>query len=242
MNLNLFKRSDKVEADFPLEIVRTNRRRSASIRVDNGQVKIIIPKGLSDEGLKRLIQKKTPWIHQKLREFSKITPMKTKEYVTGESFTYLGKNYRLKLTGNDSGEVRLRGGRLVLGVDKSLSEGDRVVFVKAALERWYLSHAEKRLREKTARYAKILGVKPQYLKVRDYKSRWGSCSSRGGISYNWRIIMAPHQIVDYVVVHELCHILHHNHSAVYWRAVERVIPDYRVCREWLRVNGVGLAI
>lgn len=69
---------------------------------------------------------------------------------------------------------------------------------------------------------------------KDYKSRWGSCSTTGDISYNWKIVMAPHRIVDYVVVHELCHLLEHNHSAIYWRHVERIIPDFKKCGEWLK--------
>ena len=224
----------------PLEVVRTNRRKSASIKIENGQVKVIIPKTLSNKALNQLIQKKTPWIRKKLKEHSEITPMKPKEYVSGESFAYLGKNYRLKLTGNDSGEVKLKGGQLVLGVDKSLAEDDWRGFVRDRLVDWYISHAESRLREKTARYAKILGVKPQSITVKDYKSRWGSCSSKGDISYNWKIIIAPHHIVDYVVVHELCHLIHHNHSPEYWKVVEKVVPDYKDCREWLKENGTKL--
>ena len=130
----------------------------------------------------------------------------------------------------------------MLGVDEDLSETDREVFVKGALEKWYLSHAEDRLREKTARYAKIIGVKPSSVTLKSYKSRWGSCSSKGDISYNWKIIMAPHHIVDYVVVHELSHMIQLNHSPAYWRSVERFIPDYQQCRKWLKVNGVRLEL
>jgi predicted metal-dependent hydrolase len=78
--------------------------------------------------------------------------------------------------------------------------------------------------------------------VKEYKARWGSCSSSGDVTYNWRIIMAPHHIVDYIVVHELCHLLEHNHGPKYWKHVKSVVPDYKECREWLKVNGEGLRI
>ena len=242
LNLNIFNRSDDVDSEFPVEVKRTNRRKTASIKIEEGKVQVIIPKTLSKKGLQKLIQKKTPWIRRKLKDQSEYALAKQKEYVSGESFAYLGKNYRLKLTQNDSDAVKLKGGRLVLGVDEDLSETDREVFVKGALEKWYLSHAEDRLREKTARYAKIIGVKPSSVTLKSYKSRWGSCSSKGDISYNWKIIMAPHHIVDYVVVHELSHMIQLNHSPAYWRSVERFIPDYQQCRKWLKVNGVRLEL
>jgi len=241
VNLNLFASKVK-EPDFPYEVKRTNRKKSASIKVVEGRVEVIIPKTLTKKGLLQLIQNKTPWIVRKLKEQSEITPTKPKEYVSGESFAYLGKNYRLKLTQNDSGEVKLKSGQLVLGVGENLSETERDRFVKGQLERWYVDHAEQRLREKTSRYAEIIGVRPKSIKVRDYKSRWGGCSSKGEISYNWKIIMAPHHVVDYVVVHELCHMIHHNHSPEYWKTVERVYPDYRECRDWLKVNGDKLLV
>lgn len=80
------------------------------------------------------------------------------------------------------------------------------------------------------------------VKVKSYKSSWGSCSRSGDISFHWAIIMAPHYIVDYVVVHELCHMIHHNHSPAFWQQVEKVLPNYSECRGWLKVNGQELNI
>jgi hypothetical protein len=102
--------------------------------------------------------------------------------------------------------------------------------------------AEEKMTEKTRRYAEILGVTPDAVAVRDYKSRWGSCSVKGEIKYNWKIIIAPNHIIDYVVVHELSHMRHPNHSRDFWRYVGRVIPDYRECREWLKNYGRTLVI
>ena len=99
-----------------------------------------------------------------------------------------------------------------------------------------------RLTEKTNRYAKIIGVSPNAISVRDYKSQWGSCSRNNKISYNWRLIIAPHRVVDYVVVHELCHLLEFNHTKDYWRHVSNNFRDYKECRDWLRFNGASLII
>lgn len=227
-----------LDKDLSIEVVRTKRRKTASIKIIDGLVQAIVPDQLSDARVEELIQKRTPWIRRKLREQSQAVTPKPKEYVSGESFTYLGRNFRLKvLRGNDR-EVKLKGGYLEVGLPKKSKDGD----IRNALVEWYESHALERLIEKTNRYAGIMGVSPNSISVRDYKSRWGSCSSKGEISYNWRIIISPHHIVDYVVVHELCHLKHPNHSPAYWKSVKREISDYEVCRQWLKEQGSSLVI
>lgn len=132
-----------------------------------------------------------------------MIPFKPKEYVTGESFTYPGKNYRLKLTDQGSEQVKLIGGRFVLGANENLPDEQKDHFVRDELVPWYRVHAAQRLKEKTERYSRLIDAEPRCVSVKEYKTRWGSCSNKGEISYNWRIIIAPHRIVDYVVVHEI---------------------------------------
>ena len=114
--------------------------------------------------------------------------------------------------------------------------------VRDALTRWYRTHAEQKLQEKVERYAGVIGVSPAAVGFRTFKSRWGSCDSRGLVQFNWKIIIAPNRIVDYLVVHELCHLKQHNHSPRFWKCVESVFPGYRECREWLKQNGRLLQI
>ena len=221
------------QLEFPIEVIRTNRKKSASVQVVDCQVQVIIPQGLSDVRIEQIIREKTSWIRDKLRKQSLMRPKKPKEYVSGEAFAYLGKNYRLKLAQGSSEAVKLTLGKLVVGADTD---------IKRDLTSWYMQHAEKRLNEKVVRFAQVIGVEPNSVKVKDYKSRWGSCSSFGDISFHWAIIMAPHYIVDYVVVHELCHMIHHNHSPAFWQQVEKVLPNYSECRCWLKLNGQELKI
>ncbi len=228
--------------DFRVKIVRTNRKRSASIQLDGETVKLTMPKNLSDRWAQNLIQKRSRWIQQQLKIQAETPPPKAKEYVNGEAFLFLGRNYRLKKVAGGSGEVGFKNGYIEVPVPPGLSEGDVGCSVKASLAQWYKSQALFRLHEKTERYASAIRVEPKPVRVKDYKSKWGSCSVSGDISYNWRIIMAPHRIVDYVVVHELCHILELNHSPRYWRHVENVISDFRECKEWLKTNGTSLHI
>ena len=219
---------------FQVEVVRTDRKRSASIRLLGDLVKVSVPMTLSDSRIRNLVTKRTPWIKNKLREQSDrpITP--PKEYVSGETVTYLGKNYRLKVLIGDQPSMKLRGGYVEATVTKA--DIDPKNSIRSLLKEWYKSHAENRIGEKTKRFAKIIGVKPSSVTVKDYKSRWGACSISGDISFNWRIIIAPHSIIDYVVIHELCHMLEHNHSSKYWKHVERYVPNWKECREWLKHN------
>ena len=219
---------------FQVEVVRTDRKRSASIRLLGDLVKVSVPMILSDSRIRNLVTKRTPWIKNKLREQSDrpITP--PREYVSGETVTYLGKNYRLKVLIGDKPSIKLRRGYVEATVTKT--DIDTKNTIRSLLEHWYRSLAEKRLGEKTVRLAGVIGVNPASVTVKNYKSRWGSCSAKGDISYNWRIILAPHSIVDYVVVHELCHMLEHNHSSKYWKHVERHVPNWRECRQWLKHN------
>ncbi len=231
-----------LEPDFPITVIRTNRLKTVSINIEGGMVQFTVPKKLSEKKLQDLITSRTPWIQKKLRLQSDMAPLRPKEYVSGEAFTYLGRNYRLKLVQEAAGEVKLIAGHLVLGVKKNPSGELRDSFIRTQLIDWFQKHAAQRLKEKTKRYSKIIGVKPNSVFLKNYKSRWGSCSTSGDISFNWKIIIAPHHIVDYVVVHELCHLKEHNHSSSFWKCVEQVIPDYQERKNWLKMNGVGLLV
>lgn len=241
MNLNPFKYAPK-QFDFEYEVIRTNRKKSASIKIVAGQVQVVIPKTLSKKRLEQLLEKKSGWIQRKLQDQAELPSIPEKRYVSGESFLYLGRDYRLLLIEGSSVALKMRGRRLELGVDPSLSDAERSAWVRGELEAWYLTRADKLLHEKTLLFAEQIGVSPQIVKVKRYKSRWGSCSSRGVVSYNWKIILAPHPVIDYLVVHELCHLLHMNHSAAFWSSVERVMPDYRQHRTWLKQNGIRLTV
>ena len=96
------------------------------------------------------------------------------------------------------------------------------------------------MKEKTERYAKQIGVSPAAVSVRNFKSRWGSCDKKGQVVFNWNIIKAPHSVVDYVVVHELCHLIHPNHSKEFWQVVGRFDSNYLEHRQWLKITGAGL--
>ena len=225
--------------DFPFETIRTDRVKSASIDVEDNLVKVTVPKNLSDERIEELIKGRILWIKQKLALQATAIISKPKEYVDGEAFAYLGRNYRLKCANGTEESVKLKSGYLNVTTKNGKRNSEHI---KAAIEQWYRTKALSRLIDKTKRYSAILKVEPTSINLKDYKAMWGSCSPKGVVSYNWRIILAPHKIVDYIVVHELCHLIEPNHSSKYWKQVRSVIPDYENSKEWLKNNGSSLLI
>jgi predicted metal-dependent hydrolase len=220
---------------FPVEVLKTNRKKSLSIRVNGSNVQVRAPKTISDHRIKKLLEKRTPWIKAKLEEYQQRPQRDNYRYVDDETFKYLGRSYQLKVSEADLQSVKLYRGKLWVKLNKNnLNDPSKI---KQLLEDWYQSRALSYLAKKTIQIAKQLGRSPSSISVKNYKSRWGSCSNSGAVSYNWRIIQAPIKIIEYIVVHELCHLIEHNHSPKYWQNVERHIPLWKERRNWLKNNG-----
>lgn len=225
---------------FDAEVIRTDRRKTATVKVEEGRVSVVVPRSTSTEKVQALVNQKTRWIREKLLLQQEQEPPRAKEYVSGECFTYLGRNYRLKVESGPVRRVNLKSGRLVVKVPASVQKREQ--YIQSALTDWYREHALERLQEKVGRYAKVVGTTPSSVAIRAFTGRWGSCSTKGNMEFNWKVIIAPNRIVDYVVVHELCHLHHHNHSPEFWQCDARIFPDYAESREWLKVNGRWLDV
>lgn len=225
---------------FQIEVVRTNRRRTMSVEIEEQRVFAVVPKDLTTASIEDLIQQKSRWIKKNLQIASLISPVIPKEYVDGENFKILGMDHRLVLQPASKKSIKIEDKQLIVSLPAtSLKEPSKI---KRALRDWYRAYALEILQQKAAYFSFVVGAQPSSVCVRTFKSRWGSCSDTGEIEFNWEIIMAPHHIVDYVVVHELCHLHHMNHSPQYWQCVAKVTPDYRACKEWLKYNGRTLTV
>lgn len=218
---------------FIAEIIRTDRRKSADIRVEEGAVSIVVPNETSLEKIDQLLESKRRWIKEKMALHQQTAPASSREFVSGEAFPYLGRNYRLKIEIGDFAPVKLVHGRLLVTLPQSTQ---RQKMVRNALVRWYKRQAEQKIKEKVTRFAPAVGISPMGVDIRTFKSRWGSCTTKGKLEFNWQIMMAPNRMVDYVVMHELCHLIRHDHSPEFWNELGRAMPDYLQCREWLREN------
>ncbi len=213
---------------YELEIIRSQRKRTASIQIIDNKVRILVPKFLSAQQIDDLLKKKQSWIEKRIKDNATVLQ---KQYQDGELFSYLGEKYELCLQTDGKKSVDLIDKKLcVTGVETKKQ-------IQKQLEIWYRKQALLVLQDRSWNFAPLVGVEPSALKVRFYKSRWGCCTNRGEVTYNWQLIYMPLDIIDYVVVHELCHILEPNHSKKFWSEVERVIPERKEKHRWLKDNG-----
>ena len=218
----------------PVLVQRTDRRRTVGIIVEDGGVRVRAPKRLANWRIQEIIDQRIQWITDKLRlQAERRLAKQCRLYQDGEPFVYLGQRYRLAITKDDDLPIRIERDRLV--APRSPDQRDQII-------EWYRSQAETLLSDATGRFAALTAVAPRSVAVREYKSKWGSCNSRGDIRYNLLLIMAPIDIVEYVVVHELAHLIHPNHSPCFWERVAEVVPDHLERRKWLSVNGWRLKI
>ncbi|MCX4190810.1 M48 family metallopeptidase [Methylophaga sp. OBS3] len=224
---------------FIAEVIRTNRRKSADIKVEEGAVSVVVPISTSLEKIDELLSSKRQWIKHKITLQREMSPVSDKQFVSGEAFSYLGRNYRLKVERGSFTPVRLINGRLIVTVPQ---DGNQPHIIRNALVRWFKRQAEQKLVEKVKRFAPIVGVQVPNVGVKTFKSRWGSCTPKGELEFNWQIMMAPNRMVDYVVIHELCHLIRNDHSPEFWNEVARVMPDYQNCRDWLKENSSRLVM
>lgn len=167
----------------------------------------------------------------------------TKNYISGEKHLYRGRYYPLhieEMTGStkDSGTFAVFvGSRIQITITPGLTEQEKSNEAKRLLEQWYIGQAKKLLPEQVDYYAKQLNLSYSVLRIKDQKTKWGSCSSKKAINLNWRIIMAPNQVIAYVILHELVHLKHMNHSRDFWMTLESYFPDCKKWRKWLKDNG-----
>ncbi len=224
-------------------IVKT-KRKTIGITVDrNGKVKVSAPLYVSEKEIREVVQEKTDWIAKKVNEVRKRNLNTVhKEFVSGEEFLYLGEKYTLKIAELDLAkpEVLIQADTIVVYIFKGLTGESRKQVVKETLVKWYRQCFTEVVEERIEKYSLHLNVSPRKVVVKDQKTRWGSCSEKGNINLNWRLVMAPIEIIDYVVVHELCHLRIMNHSKDFWNLIESILPNYRESRGWLKVNGSSL--
>lgn len=224
--------------DILIDIKRTLTLKAIAIRVKGKRVTIKVPFFINNNLIQQLVNKKLSWIKKQLNIQSKFLPLEKKLYINDEKFLYLGKYYKLKILKNKKYSVNIEGDFLQVRVKNELN----ILKVKKLLKEWFREKSFIYFKKETYNYAKINNLKINSVKVREYKARWGSCSNKGDISFNWRLIMAPPKIIEYVIIHELIHLKEHNHSPKYWNYVKSLYPNINEAKEWLMYNGQTLNI
>lgn len=226
--------------DYTIEYQENKTDISVTVEWLDG-VNVRAPEGISEETLQQVLYKKAPWILRKWNEFSEINgDVPVKEFVSGEKFSYLGRQYRLKVFKREEAakaSLLYSQGKFMAEVPARFSSEETKEALRELFKAWYVKNGEKKLKERIELYGPKMLVTPSKSALKEQKMRWGTCTPAQAIYLNWRLVMAPMAILDYVLVHELAHIKHPNHSTEFWRFVASILPDYEQRKEWLRING-----
>ena len=222
--------------------INYKKRTSIGIYIDLfGNVEVQAPKGTADELVFQLLEEKWEWIQQKSKEMKDRTlgPME-KVYDHGESFLYLGNTYPIQI----SQDINIKQDHVVF-------EGDKLhIFVKQvedekikqALKRFYYQQCKALVEKRIQSYQRNFKIKPRSFRISDNNRTWGTCDSKLQLTFNWKLAMAPLKVIDYVVVHEMCHMVHLNHDRSFWRLVGKIIPDYEELENWLALSSWKMTV
>lgn len=226
---------------FEYSIIKSQRKTIRIVIKAGGEVVVKAPFFLPLKEIEACVESKADWIIKKIPEMIALgQKIPEKSYVTGEDLYFLGKCYKLvRKPSLDArkGVVAMAGDSII--VYGNYASADEV---RAALENWYQEKASQWIMQRVNLYKEKIGVDFRRVSFRSPKTRWGSCSSEKNLMINWKLIMAPMEIIDYVVCHELCHLLEMNHSQDFWALVAKQIPDWKQRRNWLRENGITLCV
>ena len=224
---------------FSVSIIKSKRRKTMALKVSRTDVSIHIPATLPIAMAESFIEQKTSWIQQKLQQQSQ-RQLPERQFTDNELFFFLGDSYSLRLIQQNTTPSVIKTPQHIefRGRLNRLSKTS----IRNSLIIWYKQQAEQFLNTRTTWFANKIGLIPKSITIKTYKARWGSCNSHSDIQYNWKLIQAPPDIIDYVIIHELCHIQHHNHSPAFWQLVKKHYPDFKSARIWLKNNGHKLEI
>lgn len=222
----------KMEVDF--EVQYTNRKTFGLVIDRDKSIFVKAPNGASNEKISNFVNKKKEWIYQKLNNKQKYKDIPEKEFVSGSSILYLGRNYNLDIDAYDHDGIKFNGKFLLSHKAKD--------DVNQLFRDWFINKCEEKVIPIIDNHAQNLGVNYNQVFIRDLKYRWGSCTPKNNLSFNWRLIKAPLSVINYIIIHELTHLIEANHTKKFWNIVKTQMPKYEDARNWLKNNGQILEI
>jgi len=222
--------------NIPVYNIIRSRRKTLTLQISSdATLTIRAPLFVSMRHIEKLITEKIHWIQKKQKEAQeKYVKISKKEYRDDETFLYLGKEYPLKIVNKQNTSLVFQEGFFL---KRNAVEKGKKVFTH-----WYKEKAREKITERVSLYAHKERFRFKSIRISSAHTRWGSCGSHGNLNFNWRLLMAPLSVIDYVVVHELAHLVHKNHSKKFWDYVEILMPGYIKEKQWLKDHGYMLQI
>jgi predicted metal-dependent hydrolase len=219
--------------DIKIEkIIRSNRKTIAIKPTENGAIIVKAPKKATNKLIIEIIEQHKDKILKKLKELEKIKEINFKQFVAGEEFLYIGKVYKLYIVENLETPLKFQDG---FYLSKDYQNQGREIFTD-----WYKKQAKIIIPNRVIHWAERCGYNIKKIGITNANRQWGSCSSKGNLNFSWRLILAPLEVIDYVIIHELSHLKELNHSKNFWNEVKKCIPEYKEYHDWLRKNSFKL--
>lgn len=234
-------------SEIKYKIVRSKRRRfssSISITAERGVV-VSVPPWVSLSAIEEMVREKADWIKKSLERLGGIHKPAKKHFVDGEKHLYFGEEYPIAVipvVGIATARLSFLYNRFEAKVPLHHTPATQRKDLKEALVRWYLDNGKRIITEKVNYFTKLLGISYNRIVLKKVSSIWGSCSRKNNLNFNRKLIMAPHKVVDYVVIHEVCHLIHHHHRQSFWDQVKVLDPEYKEHIHWLKKNQSLLTI
>lgn len=229
---------------IPYEERRSSRTRRITMTILEDRIRVSAPRNVSAKQVKELLYAKQEWILKHWLAARDVQEGQRRKYGDGEHFPYRGYTIELKIKDHPrkTMQVLLDGQVLWVYLPEDLPNEDRALNVRAAMLTWYKAQARRVLTDKLDEHTKRMNVTYNEFRLKEQKTRWGSCSGKGNINLNWRIILAPDEVIDYLIIHELAHLTYLNHSDKFWQRVAMFMPEYPRWKKWLKDHGRELTI
>jgi len=217
--------------------VKRSKRKTASIYIErDGSVSLLTPESFTTDMIEKMLESQLYQIYKHIANWEDLNTTRVyREFVNGEGFLYLGSSYRLQIVEDQATPLLLKHGFFKLR-KKELHKA-REVF-----KDFYKTKIVVKINERINLFADKLGVNPNSVKIMDLQNRWASCSTNGNLNFNWKCAMAPLKVLDYIVAHELVHLIHPNHNEAFWNELDKILPDYHQRKTWLKINGASMEL
>lgn len=229
--------------DIQVEIRRSSKRKSVSISVCNGCAIVRAPCVMPEDLIWSWVESKEAWLHSKLFQQQRWHDKAAQfQFMPGDLCLYLGAEYPLTIKVASKRYVEFDDTGWVFFLPESQLVKYQHLPIKPLVAAWFKKQASLYLPNRVNKISAEIGLEPSCLTIRSFKSRWGSCNSHGEIKLNYWLLMAPPFVIDYVIIHELCHLKHLNHSKAFWALVSQHCPDMAPAKSWLAENSYKLSI
>ena len=220
--------------------IEYRKRKTLEISVEPpDKITVVAPLETPEDVIIKKAKSRAKWIIEQLYSFRNMNYQKiNREFVNGESFMYLGRNHSLQIIIDEKlkkVEVKLYHGKFYV-----MAPSKDTVAVEKAMEQWYRQKTKEKIEERIKYYQPFFSKKPSNIKVKEQKKRWASCTTKDELLFNWRCAMAKSSVLDYIIVHEMCHMYHKNHSIEFWELIASIMPDYESRKVWLKNYGVRM--